>query len=167
MKILIIEDDLDIVDTIMLIFEISWPEVKFVSTISGIESIELVKKELPDAVILDLGLPDMDGMDVLQHIRQFSYVPVIILTARTQPDSIVKGLEAGADDYLTKPFDPMVLIARIKSVLRRINTSGVTYGKESLVIGGLTINFASHEVTLRGNQIKLTSTEWSLLNYLV
>ena len=167
MKILIIEDDLDIVDTIMLIFEISWPEVKFVSTISGIESIELVKKELPDAVILDLGLPDMDGMDVLQHIRQFSYVPVIILTARTQPDSIVKGLEAGADDYLTKPFDPMVLIARIKSVLRRINTSGVTYGTGSLVIGELTIDFASHEVTLRGNQIKLTSTEWSLLNYLV
>ncbi|MBI4596310.1 MAG: response regulator, partial [Candidatus Tectomicrobia bacterium] len=104
MRILLIEDDPSIVDTISLVFELSWPEVKLAHSATGTAGIAEVGKDPPDLVVLDLGLPDMDGIAALERIRQFSYVPVVILTARTQNDSIIKGLEAGADDYITKPF---------------------------------------------------------------
>jgi len=167
LKALLVEDDPTIIDTISLVFELSWPEVKLIYSMKGIESIELVEKENPDVVILDLGLPDMDGIEVLGHIRKFSYVPVIILTARSLPDSIIKGLESGADDYVTKPFDPMVLLARVKSVIRRSHLPGTTYGGKTSIYGKLTIDFATHSVFLKGKQVRLTTTEWGLLHYMV
>lgn len=167
MKILLVEDDPSIVDTISLVFELSWPEVTLVSSTTGAGGIEVVGKEFPDLVILDLGLPDMDGIEVLEHIRQFSYVPVIILTARTQNDSIIKGLESGADDYVAKPFDPMVLLARLKSVLRRSQLTRAGYEEQRLIRGDLTIDFTRHSVFLRGKPVRLTSTEWGLLHYMV
>jgi len=139
-KALIIEDDPQIVESVSLCFELKWPEVEFISSLNGKGGIELVKKENPDIVVLDLGLPDMDGFDVLRHLRSFSDVPVIILTVRREEANRIEGLELGADDYITKPFSPGELMARVKVVLRR-----------------------SGRVTLRGREINLTPVEFKLL----
>ena len=103
MKVLIIEDDREIIEAISLAFQIRWPEAKVVSTRLGEKGSELVESEAPDIVILDLGLPDMSGFDVLHRIRLFSDVPIIILTVRADEADVVKGLEWGADDYIVKP----------------------------------------------------------------
>ncbi|MBN1643866.1 MAG: response regulator, partial [Dehalococcoidales bacterium] len=104
MKVLVIEDDKEIVDAISLAFQIRWPEAKVISTRLGQKGVEFVETEQPDIVILDLGLPDITGFEVLRQIRRFSTVPTIILTVRTEESDVVKGLEWGADDYITKPF---------------------------------------------------------------
>ncbi len=119
MKALIIEDSPSIVETISLALEIPWPGVKIVATTSGAEGIEKVGRESPDVIILDLGLPDISGYDVLRRIRQSSDTPVLILTARADEADIVKGLEWGADDYMTKPFRQLELIARLRGIMRR------------------------------------------------
>src|ERR1035437_10589731 len=119
MKILIIEDDQQIVEAITLAFQIRWPEAKLVSTPQGEKGIELVENEKPEIVILDLGLPDINGFEVLKQIRLFSDIPILILTARTEESDIVKGLEWGADDYMIKPFRQLELLSRIKALTRR------------------------------------------------
>jgi len=119
MKILIIEDDPQIVEAITLAFQIRWPEAKLISTLQGEKGIELAKNEKPDIVILDLGLPDINGYDVLKQIRMFTNNPILILTARTEESDIVKGLEWGADDYMTKPFHQLELLSRLKALTRR------------------------------------------------
>ena len=140
MKASIIEDDPQFVESVSLCFGLEWPEVEFVSSLNGKGGIELVKKESPNIVVLDSGLPDMDGFDVLRHIRSFSDVPVIILTVRREETNRIEGLELGADDYMTKPCSPRELMARVKVVLRR-----------------------SGRVTLRGREINLTPVEFKLL----
>jgi DNA-binding response OmpR family regulator len=119
MKVLVIEDDKEIVDAISLAFQIRWPEAKVISTRLGQKGVELVESESPDIVILDLGLPDITGFEALQQIRRFSAVPTIILTVRAEEADVVKGLEWGADDYITKPFRQLELLARVKSMIRR------------------------------------------------
>src|SRR4030042_1995566 len=119
MKVLVIEDDREIVDAISLAFQIRWPEAKLISTRLGQKGVELVESESPDIVILDLGLPDINGFEVLQAIRLFSQVPTIILTVRSDEADIVKGLEWGADDYITKPFRQLEFLARVKALIRR------------------------------------------------
>jgi len=104
MKILIIEDDSEIVEVVSLAFQMRWPDVELIYTHLGEKGPELVESEHPDAVILDLGLPDINGFEVLKQIRGFSEVPVLILTVRGDEADIVKGLEWGADDYMIKPF---------------------------------------------------------------
>ena len=119
MKVLIIEDDRDIVDVIKLAFDIRWPDAKIVSTHLGERGIELVEEESPDVVILDLGLVDVSGFDALKRIRMFSNVPVLILTVRAEESDIVRGLEWGADDYMVKPFRQLELLSRIRALVRR------------------------------------------------
>ncbi|MFQ5759188.1 MAG: response regulator transcription factor, partial [Candidatus Bathyarchaeia archaeon] len=119
MKVLIIEDDQAIVEAITLALQLSWPESKLVSTNLGQRGTELVESENPDVVILDLGLPDTSGFEVLKQIRLFSSVPILILTVRSDEADIVKGLEWGADDYVVKPFRQLELLSRIKLVTRR------------------------------------------------
>lgn len=119
MKVLVVEDSPDIVDMISLCFELRWPEAKVVSTAEGNKGINMVRTENPDLVILDLGLPDIDGFEVLKNVRTFSNVPVIIVTVRGDEVDKVRGLELGADDYITKPFSHIELLARIQAVLRR------------------------------------------------
>jgi DNA-binding response OmpR family regulator len=114
-KILLIEDDKEVVETVLLIFNYHWPEAQLVHSFSGKPGIELVKTENPDAVILDLGLPDISGFDVMRQIRLFSSVPIIILTAHSAEDEIVKALEEEATDYVTKPFRHRELLARVQS----------------------------------------------------
>ncbi|MDH5695054.1 MAG: response regulator [Dehalococcoidia bacterium] len=120
LKVAVIEDNPQIREVISLCFKLRWPEVSVVSAPDGEEGVKLVETESPDAVILDIGLPDMDGFEVLARIRHFSSVPVIILTVRSDEADEFAGLELGADDYIVKPFDHRELIARVKKVLSRI-----------------------------------------------
>lgn len=167
MKVLIIEDDPLTVESLSLAFEFRWSDVTLVSTGKGAEGVGLAESESPDIVILDLGLPDVDGMEVLRDIRQFSDVPVIIITGRAEDSAIVRGLEAGADDYITKPFDAMVMLARVKSVLSRTRMPELRGKQSKIIVGRLTIDFAARRVTLDGNPVALTATEWALLSELV
>ena len=119
LKIISIEDDPQIREVISLSFKLRWPGTSVITAPDGETGLELVKAEKPDAVLLDIGLPGMDGFEVLARIRQFSNVPVIILTVRNEEPDELTGLELGADDYIVKPFDHRELIARVKKVLSR------------------------------------------------
>ncbi|MDP2744564.1 MAG: response regulator transcription factor [Dehalococcoidia bacterium] len=156
MKILIIEDDEQIIEAISLALEIRWPEAAVVSARLGEKGVQLVETEKPDVVVLDLGLPDISGFDVLKQIRLFSDVPVLILTVRSEEASIVKGLEWGADDYATKPFKQLELLARIKALLRRRGAAGV---EPPLTVDDLTLDPAGFRLTRSGQEIELTRTE--------
>lgn len=166
MKVLIVEDSPEVVKSLNLCFKVSSPEIEVVSTSQGAQAIELVETEAPDVVILDLGLPDMDGIDVLKEIRRFSDTPVIILTVKDTEMDRVSGLDAGADDYITKPFSPLDLLARVRAVLRRHRGE---WAEETppFVAGNLVVNFDSRQVLLGGKPVNLTPTEHSLLCYLV
>jgi DNA-binding response OmpR family regulator len=167
MKVLLIEDNPEIVRTVSLCFQLRWQGATIVSAAEGARGLQLVQNESPDIVILDLGLPDMDGFEVLKQIRLFSSVPVIILTVREDELDKVRGLEGGADDYITKPFSPLDLLARVKAVMRR---SRMPESKDNnsppLVAGPITINFASREVFLNNTPVHLTPNEFDLLSYM-
>ena len=159
MKLLIIEDDEEIVEAISLAFQIRWPEAQIISTRYGKKGIEQVESEQPDIVILDLGLPDINGFDVLRKIRQFSKVPIIILTVRAEEADIIKGLEWGADDYIIKPFRQLELLARIKAQIRR---KGQSEG-EKFISGPLQLDSATGQLYHRNREINLTVTETRIL----
>jgi two-component system response regulator VicR len=163
-KILIIEDDREIIEIISLAFEIRWPEAKLLSTHLGKKGVELVEKENPDVVILDLGLPDISGFDALKEMRAFSDVPVMILTVRGEETDVVKGLEWGADDYMIKPFRQMELLSRIKALTRRANPSSTG---ASLVCGELRFNPATRQFFRGEKEINLTRTEGTILQHLM
>ena len=164
MKVLIIEDDPLTVESLSLLFRLRQPEAKVIIALKGEKGIELVEKESPDIVILDLGLPDIDGMDVLKEIRSFSRVPLIILTARSATMEIVKGLELGADDYIVKPFDPIVLLARVKNVLRHTLEQA---GEETVIYGDMAIDLVRGEIKKPGEMVKLSATEVEILSLLI
>jgi two-component system response regulator VicR len=164
MKVLIIEDDQAIVEAISLALQISWPEAKLLSTNLGGQGIEMLEKENPDVIILDLGLPDISGFEVLKRIRLFSNVPILILTVRSDESDIVKGLEWGADDYVIKPFRQMELLSRIKLVTRRRGT-GVE--ETPLVCGSLRFEPANGQLFCSDQEINLTPTEGSIIHYLM
>lgn len=164
MKVLIVEDDREIVEIITLAFEIRWPEAQLVSTHLGEQGVEMVESESPDVVILDLGLPDISGFDVLKEIRTFSTVPVLILTVRGEESDVVKGLEWGADDYMTKPFRQLELLSRIKALTRRARA---TAGETILVCGNLRFNPTTMQLLQDEKEIQLTRTEGSILNKLM
>jgi len=168
-KILLVEDNIDIQEAAGLIFELHWPKARIVSAYKGEDGLSLLKSELPDMVILDLGLPDIDGMKVLKEIRLHSDVPVIILTVRGEEMDKVRGLELGADDYIVKPFAHKELLARIETVLhrRKTLTDGVITSPAPAIVNRLVLDFSSGTIMKGEHQIKLTSTELSLLKYLV
>jgi two-component system KDP operon response regulator KdpE len=169
MKALIVDDDPDIVEAVSLCFEVRWPEAIIVTAENGAKGLAKFRQESPDLVVLDLGLPDMDGLDVCKTIRGESETPIIILTVRDQRGDIVRGLELGADDYITKPFDQMELLARVRAVLRRGGRSGNAADDTTVKLadGKLTVDFDSREVRLDGELVRLTPTEYSLLETLV
>ncbi len=166
MKVVIIEDDPEIVEAVSLCFDLRWPDVDVVSANEGINGLDLIEKESPDIVILDVGLPDIDGFEVCRRIRLFSDVPVIILTVKDQEFDKVKGLELGSDDYITKPFSHVELLARVKAVLRRSTMPQLEEEEEPLTVGKVRIDYSSHEVRVDGSEVKLTPTEYSLLHFL-
>jgi two-component system response regulator VicR len=163
MKILIIEDDLSIIDSISLIMQVSWPEVEVISTQSGKEGIAIVEKEVLDVVILDIGLPDIQGFDVLKRIRTFSNVPIIVLTVNSDETDIVRALEWRADEYIIKPFRPLELLARIKLILRK---KYYPQGEQCLNIGRFRFDVTSHKLETENQVINLTSTESLILYHL-
>lgn len=129
----------------------------------GKTAISLLELEDFDLVILDLMLPDIDGYDVCRQIREFSNVPIIILTARSDETEKVRGLDLGADDYLTKPFHAQEMLARVRAVLRRTRLPQQAKKQPILAVGDLCIDFARRQVTVRGAQVKLSPTEYKLL----
>lgn len=138
-----------------------------VSTVASAEdALAYLQRARPDLVLLDVGLPGMDGLQALRQMRQTSELPVIFLTARRRDLDEILGLELGADDYITKPFDPDVLLARVRAVLRR-SREGVALAEETaLAVGDLQIDPAGHTVTLAGRDIALTAREFALLHVL-
>jgi DNA-binding response OmpR family regulator len=167
MKILVIEDSPQIIEAISLCFELRWPEISVVSATTGNKGLEMVEVESPDIVILDLGLPDIDGFSVLHDIRSFSDVPTIILTIRGNEIDKVKGLELGADDYIVKPFNHAELLARVKAVLRRTTMPQLKDAEEVIINPELKIDFATPCVYRKDEAVKLTPIEANLLYQLV
>ncbi|HEY1737338.1 MAG TPA: response regulator transcription factor [Acidimicrobiia bacterium] len=131
---------------------------------TGEGAIVLAADGVPDVVLLDLGLPDIDGIDVIARVREFSAVPVIVLTARDRQSEKVRALDAGADDYVTKPFDTEELVARVRAVLRRAPAGPPVATK--VRSGNVEIDLALRSVTVDGNVVRLTRTEWLLLEQL-
>ncbi len=167
MKVVVIDDSPEIIEVVSLCFQLRWSGADLISAATGAKGLELIEAESPDIVILDIGLPDMDGFEVLHEIRRFSQVPVIMLTVRGEDTDVAKGLELGADDYITKPFSHIELIARVQAVLRRVQGLPVSSEERPFVSGKLSVDFASNEVMLDGKPVKLTSTESKLLHLLI
>jgi DNA-binding response OmpR family regulator len=133
----------------------------------GMDAIRSMRDTMPDVVLLDVMLPDLDGFEVLRMIREISSVPVIMLTAKGEEDDRVHGLELGADDYVTKPFSPRELVSRVRAVIRRTDTAGVSSRDVIDVDGRLKIDFGHREVWVNGEEVKLRPTEYRLLYHLV
>ena len=167
MRILVVDDEPDVVESVRLGFTLQWREVDVLGAGTGEAALDVVEHEHPDIVLLDVGLPDMDGFEVIRQIRAFSDVPVVMLTARDDAMDKVKGLELGADDYVTKPFNHLELMARVKAVLRRHEMPAPTTRSPSFRSGDLEVDFAAHEARLKGVHLDLTPTEYKLLYHLV
>jgi two-component system KDP operon response regulator KdpE len=131
---------------------------------TGQEALKIIASQRPDLILLDLGLPDMDGVEITKRLREWSQVPVIILSVREQEVDKIAALDAGADDYLTKPFGVGELLARIRTILRRL-TSGST--EPVLVVGHLKVDLSNHQVMVDDREVQLTPTEYDLLRVLV
>jgi len=162
--ILIIEDEQEIRK--FLSFSLESNGYKPFSATSGHEGLQQLALIRPELVILDLGLPDSDGQEIIQRIREWSQLPIIVLSARGQEQDKIKALENGADDYLTKPFSLGELLARIKVALRHVQRLKDT-GESCYEVNGLKVDFVARRITLSGDEIHLTPTEYKLLTVLV
>lgn len=163
MKILVVDDDHDVVEAITLAFGLQWVEVSVIPAYSGKEAQIAFSKENPDAVLLDISLPDTDGFEVLKWMRERSDVPVLMISARGEELDKVRGLELGADDYVTKPFGFLELSARIKAVIRRSQALPPMSGGGKFESGDLLVNYSTHQVFLEGRSVRLTPIEYKLL----
>lgn len=161
MKVLIIDDDPEITEMLTVALNMRWPEACIVSANCGRNGVEMVRTEAPDLVFLDIGLPDMDGFATCQAVRAVSDAPIVMLTVRGSAFDKAKALELGADDYITKPFDHIELLARARSVLRRYQSQ--KQRRHMLSMGDIQIDFAAHHVTKKGEPVHLTPREFSLL----
>ncbi|HZS00741.1 MAG TPA: response regulator transcription factor [Chloroflexota bacterium] len=167
MKILVVDDDPQIREAVTIGIQLQWQDAEVLSAADGEQGLRLFYEQDPDVVVLDVTMPRKNGFEVLQEIRRVSDVPVIMLTARGEETDQVRGLEMGADDYVTKPFSHLALLARIKAVLRRAELPQPTNALPDFQAGDLAINFQNHQVTLRGEPVKLTPVEYKLLYHLV
>lgn len=166
-QVLVVEDEAEIRELISLLLLRQGHRVQQCAT--AIEAMETLKKNQYDLMVLDWMLPHMSGLDLLKNLPQnpSQKMPVLMVTAKAEPQDIVQGLEAGADDYITKPFEPAVFSARIKALLRRLTSQPSTQNEGDLIrIGDLTVNLASYEVTLNGSQVHLTPSEFKILSSL-
>lgn len=163
MRILVIDDDPDVLEAIALAFTVQWPEATVLAAHDGASGVQMVTSGAPDVVLLDVTLPDAEGFDVLKRIRAISDLPVLMISARGAEPDKVRGLELGADDYITKPFGSLELSARIRAVLRRARSLPPVSGAGRFEAGDISINYASHQVNLNGAPVKLTPIEYKLV----
>jgi DNA-binding response OmpR family regulator len=161
--VLVVDDDKKIVDLVSLYLRKEGYAV--LCAYNGREALEVARREQPDLIVLDLLLPEMDGMQVCHALRAESRVPIIMLTARSTDEDKLLGLDLGADDYVTKPFNPRELVARVRAVLRRA-ASADGEPPPDVCYGDLTISFIRHEVSLRDRPVNLTPTEFRVLEAL-
>jgi two-component system alkaline phosphatase synthesis response regulator PhoP len=162
-KILVVDDDRHIVDLVQLYLERDGYQV--LVAYDGLEALKLARQRRPDLIVLDLLLPEVDGLDVCRILQTESDVPIIMLTAKTTEEDKLIGLELGADDYVTKPFSPRELVARVRAVLRRVGQEA-PQGPTEIRFADLVIDRRSHEVRVRGEVVSLTPTEFRLLEVL-
>ena len=167
MRFLIVDDDKAIVEAVTIGLQFQWQDAAVHTAQDGEEGWRMFLDLSPDVTLLDVNMPHMSGFEVLQRIREVSDAPVLMLTARGDEMSKVKGLELGADDYLVKPFSHLELFARIKAVLRRAELPAPISAAPQFVSGEMTINFDSREVMVGGRVVALTPTEYKLLYQLV
>lgn len=160
--VLVIEDDLDACE--LLAEYLSFEGFKVDTANSGMEGLDLLEKNQPDIILLDIMMPQMNGLDVLKRIRLDSDVPVLMLTAKHEDMTKVMGFELGADDYLTKPYNPVELSARIKAILRRTSKA---VAESNARLANLELIQARREVKVDGETVSLTATEYDLLEYLL
>lgn len=165
-RILVVDDEPRIIGFIRMNLELEGHQV--IEARSGIEALEAVRTMLPDVILLDVMMPDLDGFETLRMLREFSNIPVIMLTAKGEENDRVYGLELGADDYITKPFGPRELSSRIKAVLRRATMPSSSPEQAILKIDDrLSVDFNRREVIVNGERIKLRPTEYRLLYHLI
>jgi DNA-binding response OmpR family regulator len=167
MKILVVDDDPQILDAVTVGIQLQWQDSTVIPATDGEKGLQAFYEHDPDVVVLDVAMPRKNGFEVLQEIRRVSDVPIIMLTARGEETDQVRGLELGADDYVTKPFSHLALLARIKAVLRRAELPQPARNIPDFQAGDLAINFSTHQVTVRGEPVKLTPVEYKLLYHLV
>jgi DNA-binding response OmpR family regulator len=160
-RVLVVEDDRDIADVLVRSLRLEGYEVRLAT--DGLSALDDAHAFLPDVVILDLGLPRLDGVEVAKTLRGEDDVPILMLTARDALEARVTGLDAGADDYLVKPFERQELLARIRALLRRRPPRG----SAPLRVGDLSLNVDTHEVYRGERSIELTQREFELLEYLM
>jgi len=160
-RILVVDDELNIVKFLRANLEAK--NYVVLAAMDGAEALQTFEMELPDLVILDIMMPKIDGFEVCRRLREWSQIPIIMLSARGDESDKVKCLDLGADDYITKPFGKGELIARVKAVLRRTEAAASTPTQPSFTSGDLQINFAQRRVTVSGKEVKLTPTEFTLL----
>lgn len=164
-RVLVVDDEPRMIHFIRLNLEHDGFEVTEAS--SGIEALELMRDTLPNLILLDVMMPELDGFETLELIREISTVPVIMLTAKGEEDDRVRGLELGADDYITKPFSPRELVSRVRAVLRRTEMPGEPVHELIEIDDRLKIDFDRREVWVEGELVKLRPTEYRLLYHLV
>jgi len=160
-KVLVVDDDIKTVELVKLY--LNRDGYRILTAHDGIEALRLARESHPDLIVLDLMLPGLDGLQVCQALRDESDVPIIMLTARTTDEDKLSGLGLGADDYVTKPFSPKELAARVRAVLRRLPGER---GPAEIKHGELTVDFGSHEASLDGRSLNLTPIEFKLLGVL-
>src|SRR3990172_10948 len=165
MKVLVVDDEPDVIEVVNLCFGLRWPEAQVIAAGNAEEALKLVEEHSPDLILLDIMLPDMDGFHLCREIRAFSDIPIIMVTARDSEMDKVRGLEMGADDYITKPFSHLELLARVRAVPRRYESQLPAVG-EVFESGDLRIDYAGRQVTVCGQPVRLTPTEYSLLFHL-
>jgi DNA-binding response OmpR family regulator len=164
-KILVVDDDPKTVSLVKLYLENDGRKV--LCAYDGLLALRLAREERPNLVVLDLMLPGLDGLQVCRTLRSESDVPIVMLTARTTDRDKLTGLELGADDYVTKPFSPRELAARIKAILRRTPSESLDRGPAQVTHGDLEVHFGQRRVTVTGQRVDLTPTEFRLLGTLV
>ena len=160
-KVLVVDDDAKTVELVKLYLDRDGYQV--LTAYDGVEALRLAREGYPDLIVLDLMLPDIDGLEICRTLRRESDVPIIMLTARTTDRDKLAGLDIGADDYVTKPFSPKELAARVRAVLRRLPGER---GPEEIKTGKLSMNLATHEAWFAGRPLNLTTVEFKLLGIL-
>ncbi len=164
-RILVVDDEPRMIGFIRMNLELEGYQV--IEAHNGLEALDAIRTQLPDVILLDVMMPELDGFETLRMLREFSTIPVIMLTAKGEEDDKVRGLELGADDYVTKPFGPRELSSRVHAVLRRAEMPNTPERALLKIDDRLSVDFNRREVIVAGEHIKLRPTEYRLLYHLI